>query len=211
MIPLFVGTAAVGTTAATAGIIGSAGAVTGAGLATGAALTGSIVGGVMSYQQGKEQEKIAKDQAEQAMTQAEMEAKRIETKNIFEQQQRLKERDLVLGKLRRNIGRSGLTVAGSPLLDELETMGNLTMDIRMAEWNTAEQAKAVRYGGASSASILKRQGASAKRAGYWQAGQSIFSGALAAYSLSAKAPAPSGKWRNPDSWKSGSYTRNFKY
>jgi len=152
------------------------------------ALAGAGVSAYMGIQQGKEAEGLAKDNADMAQNEADMEATRLEKQNQFEQEERLKERDLVLGKIRRSNARSGLTSQGSPLLAELETTENLTMDMRMSAYNTYEQIRAVKYRGAATSAVYKQQGASAKRAGYWSAGQSIIGGLSAVSSLPQKNP-----------------------
>jgi hypothetical protein len=139
-------------------------------------LAGAGLSAYMSVQQGKEQQKLAENAADTEMALANREAQRIENENRYEQEQRLRERDLVLGKIRRSYGRSGLAMTGSPLDDQIETAKNLTMDKIMSNYNATERAKSVRYQGEATASIYRQQGKAAKTTGYWQAGQSIFGG-----------------------------------
>jgi hypothetical protein len=145
-----------------------------------------------------------------------MEARRIEQTGQFEQEQRLKDRELVLGKIRRSYGKSGLMTAGTPLLDELETTKNMTMDALVAQYNTGEQAKSVRYQGAAAANIYKQQGKAAKKAGMWGAGQSIMGGIGAVGSMYSGAQSMNatkfGGSGSPITKNVGmSYGRNFKY
>lgn len=139
-------------------------------------IAAAVAGTAMSVVQGQQQAKQAEDAADMAQNQAEMEARRIEAENQYEQEQRLKERDLVLGRINRAYARSGLQMAGSPLLDEVITTQNMTMDNLMANYNARENAKSVRYQGAATAYNFKQQGRAAKTAGYLSAGQSLMSG-----------------------------------
>ncbi len=139
-------------------------------------IAAAVAGTAMSVVQGQQQAKQAEDAADMAQNQAEMEARRIEAENQYEQEQRLKERDLVLGRINRAYARSGLQMAGSPLLDEVITTQNMTMDNLMANYNSQENAKSVRYQGAATAYNFKQQGRAAKTAGYLSAGQSLMSG-----------------------------------
>lgn len=139
--------------------------------------------------QGREQQKLANQQAKQVQTQADMEARRVETQSQYEQEQMLRERKLVLGRINRAYGTSGLTMAGTPLTDLTETTQNMTMDVLMNQYNATEQANAIRYNGASTAKIYKASGKAARTSGYWSAGQSIMGG-ISAYNSLPKTATP---------------------
>lgn len=192
-MPFFIPIAVAAGSAAASGAAAAAGAVAGAasslGVTGGLLLAGTGASAGLSVMQGKQQAKDAKNAADAAQNQAEMEARRIETKSEYEQKQLLRERQLTLGRINRIYGQSGLQLAGSPIKDLEETAKNMTMDVLMNNYNATEEAKAVRYSGASTAKIYKAQGRSARTAGYLGAGQSILGG-FSAYSSMPKKVSP---------------------
>lgn len=199
LIPIFIGTAATATgAAATTGLIGSGGAITGAGLASGASLAMGGIGTIMSMQSAKAQAKsesaIAKYNVEMTRRAAETETARRESAGKFAYEQKLKERELILSRIRRTYGQSGFTSAGAPLLDEIETAKNITMDALMTQYNTRIGIQDVQQQAAQQIRLYKYQAKSAKRAGKLSMYQSLFSGAsqigsiYSNYALKAGAP-----------------------
>lgn len=105
--PFLVGTAAAGGTAATAGVIGTAGSVTlGGVLSTAGALSG-IIGGA---QRTSAEADAAEYNAAIKLAEANAEERRLR-----------RETDRAKGRIRANIGKSGVTTAGTPLLALAET------------------------------------------------------------------------------------------
>ena len=137
------------------------------------ALVAAGVGAYSSYQQGKQQEKIYDYNAALAERQAEEErqAAKYAADIQREQGEALKARQRLLFNV------SGVTLEGTPEDLLADTAKQLERD-----------AKAIEYGGQSKgtaldlqANLMRMQGTSARRAGWWNAGTSLLSGASTAY------------------------------
>lgn len=174
LIPLLVGTAAVGTgaaaTAATAGLIGSAGAVTAAGLigATGAAagIFAGVTAGAASEFAGELQEKLGEREAKLKEQEAEERRKAGKAAVDIEKDQ-LKRN---IEKLRARRAAAGVQEAGTPLLLELEAVKVGTLDALQVGVNIETGARQSE----SAAELARIKGKAAKAEGKLRAGTSLF-------------------------------------
>lgn len=149
---LLFGSAAAGTTAATSGLIGAGGAFS-AGTALSSLGTALSVGSALG--QGKAAESAAEFNARQV---------EIEASSKERAQRSLAQRQI--GSIRANIGKSGVTSAGTPLAVLAESAANAEID-----------ALNTRTTGQSQASLYRASGANARRQGNLMAGTSLLSGA----------------------------------
>jgi len=102
------------------------------------AAAGAAVSAYSSIQQGKAAEKAGEYNAQAAL----MEAKSRENAQRAESSRRI-------GTLRANIGKSGATSAGTPLLVLAESAANAEIDVLNTEWTANRQADVYRAGGAN--------------------------------------------------------------
>lgn len=149
--PLLFGLGASGTAAATTGLIGAGGAFS---LGTALGTAGTVLGGLGAIGQGRAADKAANYNANLALAEA----------SSKEAAQRAAAQRQISG-IRANIGKSGATSAGTPLMVLAESAANAEID-----------ALNTRYGGATQASIYRAGGADARRAGTIRAGTSLLTG-----------------------------------
>lgn len=102
------------------------------------AAAGAAVGAYSSIQQGKAAQKAGEYNAQAAL----MEAKSRENAQRAESYRRI-------GTIRANIGKSGATTAGTPLMVLAESAANAEIDALNTEWTANRQADVYRAGGAN--------------------------------------------------------------
>lgn len=102
------------------------------------AAAGTVLAADSAIKQGKAAEKAGEYNAQAAL----MEAKSRESAQRAESQRRL-------GTIRANIGKSGATSAGTPLLVLAESAANAEIDALNTEWTANRQADVYRAGGAN--------------------------------------------------------------
>jgi len=190
MIPLFVGTAAVGTTAATAGIIGTAGAVTGAGLVAGGAMGLGAYSAFASGQAAKQQGKQTKKMMEYNAAVEKRNADAARMKGKFEGMRFAEEANRARSTLIANLGDAG--GLGSPVAGDLAAEQAVEYDLEEQLIYYESEIMALRHESQAGHDIMsgefaKKRGRSGAMAGYMGAGTSLLTG-LAAMS-SRKKPA----------------------
>lgn len=140
--PFLFGAAASGGAAATSGIIGTAGAfsaaTTAGTLASAAAIGGTLAAADSARQQGKAAQRAGEYNAQSAL----MEAKSRESAQRADSQRSL-------ARIRANIGKSGATSAGTPLLVLAESAANAEIDALNTRFTASRQADVYRAGGAN--------------------------------------------------------------
>jgi|GEM_PF-1501973 len=139
--------------AAGAGAAGAAGA-SGWGLGTYLSAAGTALSTISAIQQGGAAENAAKFNAEQARIEADSKARAVRELGMRR-----------LGSIRAQIGKSGATSAGTPLMILAESAANSEIDALNTE-----------YGGQLQSSIYGMQGRQARRQGNLMAGTSLLSG-----------------------------------
>lgn len=149
--PFLFGAAASGGAAATTGLLGAGGAFS---AGTALATAGTVLSGLSAISQGRAAGKAADYNANLAL--AEASSKEAAQREAARRQ---------IGSIRANIGKSGATSAGTPLMVLAESAANAEID-----------ALNTRYGGATQSSIYRAGGADARRAGTIRAGTSLLTG-----------------------------------
>ncbi len=183
--------------AAAGSLIGGAG---GAGVITGTtigvsgmgALVGGMAGlGIESFRQagraaeysakvaevqGKTDAAIANYNAQIVQNQATQKAARLKNAGQIAVDQKLDERRRYLGRVKAAYGASGVQSEGTPLLVEIDTAKNLTLDILTTRYNVENEISGITSEAGDLANIYRLQGESARRAGKLRAGEALFSG-----------------------------------
>lgn len=154
--PFLFGAAATGAgtataTAATSGLLGAGGAF---GLGQTLATVGGLTGALGAYQNGQAQSQAANYNAAAAASEA---ASRERAQREEAERRR--------GSIVAQLGKSGATVAGTPLMVLAESAANAEID-----------ALNTRYGGAMQQSLYGATGRNARRAGAIGAGASLLTG-----------------------------------
>lgn len=146
--PFFFGSAAGAGAAATSGLFGAGGAFS---LGTTLSTVGGIAGAAGALSAGRSQQQASNYNAESARIEAESRAAAQRAENTRR-----------MGTLRANIGKSGATSAGTPLLVLAESAANAEIDAL----NTL-------YTGQRQSDLYRMQGSNARRAGNINAGTSL--------------------------------------
>lgn len=177
------------TVSATAGLIGAGGVVKAGMLATTALVGGGLYMGHRGMQTAQAGAEYA---AKSAVAQARSEAAILEyNRQVTEQQARQKEEllkragkiayDEKLDERRRflaslRVRYRGVMTEGTPLLAEIESAKNLTLDAITTKYNVSMGIQGIRTEAQSASELYKLKATSAMRAGKLSAGQALFSG-----------------------------------
>ncbi len=140
LAPLAFGTAAAGTTAATAGLFGTAGAFS---LGTTLATVGSGLAIAGAVGQGRAGQQAGEYNAQSALLEGQS-RENAQRADAARNQSRI----------RANIGKSGATSAGTPLMVLAESAANAEIDALNTRYTASRQADVYRAGGANA----RRQG-----------------------------------------------------
>lgn len=130
--PLFLGTAATGTAAATTGLIGTAGAFS-FGTALTTLGTAATIGGLVMGARGA--------QVENQATQAAASYNIAQTRELARVEEARQRRDAQrqLGRIRSGIAKSGATSEGTPLMVLAESAANAEIDALNTRWSAENQ------------------------------------------------------------------------